>query len=94
MAIVNLMEKITNSLDNMKAFISVFIDLKLNHNGIRGIDNQWVSSYLTRRKQYVQIKGTKSSLKRILCGVLQGSILGPTLLNLYLNDICNISSIL
>ena len=108
MAIVNLIEKITNSLDNMKAVISVFIDLKkafdtidhtillqkLIHYGIRGIVNQWICSYLTYRKQYVQIKGTKSSLERILCGVPQGSILGPTLFNLYLNDICNVSSIL
>ena len=108
MAIVNLMEKITNYLDNKKAVISVFIDLKkafdtidhtillhkLNHYGIRGIVNQWVCSYLTHRKQYVQIKGTKSSLEGILCGVPQGSILGPTLFNLYLNDICNASSIL
>ena len=89
------MEKITNSLDNKKAVISVFIYLKkdfdtidhtillqkLNHYGIRGIVNQWVCSYLTHMKQYVQIKGTKSSLERILCGVPQGSILGPTLFN-------------
>ena len=59
----------------MKAVISVFIDLKkafdtidhtillqkLNHYGIRGILNQWVSSYLTLRKQYVQIKEKKSN---------------------------------
>ena len=108
MAIVNLMEKITNSFDNKKAVISVFIDLKkafdtidytillqkLNHYGIRGIVNQWVCSYFTHRKQYFQIKGTKSPPERILCGVPQGSILGPTLFNLCLNDICNVSSIL
>ena len=60
MAIVNLVEKINNSFDNMIAVISVFIDLrkafdtidhtillqKLNHYGIRGIVNRWVSSYL------------------------------------------------
>ena len=75
MAIVNLVEKIINSLDNMKIVISVFIDLKkafdtidhtillqmLNHYGIRGIVNQSVSSCLSHRKQYVQIKGTNSS---------------------------------
>ena len=108
MAIVNLMEKITNSLDHIKAVICVFIDpkkafdtidhtillQKLNHYGIRGIVNKWVSSYMTHKKQYVQIKETKSSLKRIPCGVPQGLILGPTLFNLYLNDICNVSSIL
>ena len=107
MAIVNLMEKITNSLYNMKVVIGVFIDLKkvfdtidhttslqkLNHYGILGIGNQWVCSYLTHRKQYEQVKGTKSSLKSILCGVPHGSILGPTMFNLYLNDICNVSSI-
>ena len=107
MTIVNLMEKITNSLDHTKAVISVFIDLKkafdtidhtillqkLNHYGICGIVNQWASSYLTQRKQYAQNKGTKSSLERILCGVPQGSIHGPTLFNLYLNDICNVSTI-
>ena len=107
MAIVDLIEEITNSLDHTKAVISVFIDLKkafdtidhtillqkLNHFGICGIFSQWVSSYITHRKQCVQIKGTKSSMKRILCGVPQGSILGPTLFNLCLNDICNVSSI-
>ena len=67
----------------MKAVISVFIDLKkafdtidhtivlqkLCHYGICGIVSQWVCSYLTHRKQYVQIKGTKSSMEIILCGV-------------------------
>ena len=92
----------------MKAVNSVFIDLKkafdtidhtillqnLNHYGICGIVKQWVCSYLTHRKQYVQTKGTKSSLERIPCGVPQGLILGPTFLNLCLNDICHVSSIL
>ena len=56
--------------------------------------NQWVSSFLTHSKQYVLNKGTKPSLEIILCGVPQGSILGPTLFKLYLNDIYNVSSIL
>ena len=95
-------------MDNTKSVISVFLDLKkafdtidhtiqfpkLNHYGIRGIVSQWVSSYLSHRKQYEQIKGTKSNQERILCGVPQGSIIGTTLFNLYLNDICNVSIIL
>ena len=108
MAIVNLMEKITNSLDNKEAIISVFIDYKkaldtidhtillqnFNHYKIRGIVSQWVCSYLTHWQQYAQIKGTKSSLKKILCGVPQGSIQEPTLFYVYPNDICTVSSIL
>ena len=108
MAIVNSMEKITNSLDKMKAVISVCIDLKkafdiidhiillqkLNLYGIHGIAMQWVSSYLSHRKQYVQIKGAKSNQESILCSVSQGSILGPKLFNLYPNGICNVSRIL
>ena len=108
MAILNFMEEIINTLYNTKTFISVFIDLKkafdkidhtillqkMNHYRIFGIVNQWTSSYLSHRKQYVQIKGTKSNLENIPCGVPQGSILGPKLLNLYLNDIFNVSSIL
>ena len=66
----------------------------MNHYGICGIVNQWVCSYLTHWKQFVQIKGTNSSQEIILCSVPQGSVLGPTLFNLYLNDICNVSSIL
>ena len=74
-----------------KTVIGVFIDLKkaidtidhtilllkLNHYGMRGIVNQWVSTYPTHRKQYVQIRGTKSYLERIICGVPQGTIVGP-----------------
>ena len=70
----------TNSFDHRKAVISVFIDLrkafdtiahtillqKFNHYGICGIVSQWVSSYLSHRKQYVQVNGAKSSLERIL----------------------------
>ena len=108
MAIVDLIEKITNSLDNTKTVTSVFIDpkmafdtidhtillQKLNHYGICGIVNQWVCSYFTHRKQYIQIKGAKSNLEGILCGVPQGSILRHKFFNLCLNDICHVSGIL
>ena len=67
---------------------------KLNHYGIRGIANNWFQNYLTNRQQYVQLENSRSSLKPIKCGVTnvyvpQGSILGPLLYLIYVNDIEN-----
>ena len=61
---------------------------------LHGIVNQWVSSYLTHSKQYVEIKGTESSIESIQCGVPQHFVLGLKLFNLFLNGICNASGIL
>ena len=62
---------------------------KLNHYGIRGVANDLIKSYLSNRKQYVQIGETKSNLLNINCGVPQGSVLGPLLFLIYVNDIVN-----
>ena len=67
---------------------------KLYHHGIRGNALQWFNSYLLNKYQYVNYTNTSSDLKLITCGIPQGSILGPLLFLLCINDIASLSSIL
>ena len=82
-------------LDFSKAFDSLIYDIllsKLKHYGIQENALQLLSSYLKDRSQYVQLDNVKSSSHAVICGIPQGSVLGPLLFNIYINDITEAST--
>ena len=77
-------------LDLQKAFDTVNHDIllyKLSNYGIRGVVYQWFKTYLSDRKQFISVAGVSSEIESISMGVPQGSVLGPLLFLLYVNDI-------
>ena len=106
MALVILVENLVNALDNGKCAVGIFLDFqkafdtvdhdilldKLYCYGIRGIAHEWFISYLSSRQQSVMYNGHESEFKMMKCGVPQGSIMGPLLFLLYINDLTDVSN--
>ena len=108
LALTCLVDKISNALENGECVLGLFLDFskafdtvnhdilfeKLEYLGIRGIPLMWCRNFLSDREQYVVYNDTSSSSKKITCGVPQGSILGPLLFLLYINDLSRVSDVL
>ena len=92
---------LVTALDNNEYAIGIFLDIKkafdcidhsillskLEHYGFRGHIQEFIRNYLSSRRQYTLINSTHSSTQNIQYGVPQGSILGPLLFLIYINDI-------
>jgi Reverse transcriptase (RNA-dependent DNA polymerase) len=101
LALLEIVDSCYSNIDVNNKILGIYFDLQkafdtVDHNillhklynyGIRGYMFNWIKNYLTNRKQFTVINNVSSRLGDVVCGVPQGSVLGPLLFLIYINDI-------